>query len=58
MSERLSRGRSLLELPFEFPYTDRMKNKISNWIALSILSIANATVWFYFIQQIDILANH
>jgi hypothetical protein len=35
-----------------------MKNKATHWIALSILSIANATVWFYFFQQIDILANH
>jgi hypothetical protein len=34
-----------------------MKNKASHWITLSILSIANATIWFYFIQQIDILAN-
>jgi hypothetical protein len=47
-----------LVVSFYWLYTDRMKNKATHWIALSILSIANATVWFYFIQQIDILANH
>jgi len=35
-----------------------MKNKATHWAFLSALSIANATVWFYFFQQIDILANH
>jgi hypothetical protein len=35
-----------------------MKNKATQWALLSIASIANATVWFYFFQQIAIYANH
>jgi hypothetical protein len=48
----------LLEVPIGFRYTDSMKNKASHWILLGALSLANATVWFLFFQQIDILVNH
>jgi hypothetical protein len=35
-----------------------MKNKALHWMTLSLLSIANATTWFFFFQQINTYINH